>query len=268
MLILGLFTTLHKAHGNTFPTSSFFLSMQSTPLESITDNMPSENSFKQHIERTRGALKNFNAIRLLDAPGPVKTALDELVANTVDFTKFIPFFTSHPMFLEIPPAVHSALEDFFDKNPSFEKPANYKVIIGLNARARESSKAAAKRGVFPLLLYIACDFSESLSRSHLLAAVIAANLRPEKTKKAKASANVSFFIFFIYFYSFNALRSLRINVSVYPKNSSTLRMIVTIRNLLRLPSLHHAMSVGQAILSRPVRRSFLPVSSPVSQLAP
>lgn len=129
--------------------------MQPTPLESATDNMPSENSFKQHVERTRSALKNFNAIRVLDAPGPIKTALDELVAITVDFTKFIPFFTSHALFLEVPPAVYLALEDFFDKNSTFEKPANYKAIVGLNARARDSSQTAAKRGVS--LFYFSCN---------------------------------------------------------------------------------------------------------------
>jgi hypothetical protein len=112
--------------------------------------MPSENSFKQHVERVRGALKNFNAIRILDAPGPIKTALDELIALDVEFTKFTTFFSTHALFLEVPPAVFQALDDFFTKNPTYERPPDYKQVIGLNARAaREVAAQAAstKRGM-------------------------------------------------------------------------------------------------------------------------
>ena len=64
--------------------------------------MPSEKTFKQHAEMARSALNNFNAIHQLDAPGPVKTAFDELVAIIADFNNFVPFFVNHPLFLEIP----------------------------------------------------------------------------------------------------------------------------------------------------------------------
>jgi hypothetical protein len=108
--------------------------------------MPSENSFKQHAEVARSALKTFNAIRQLDAPGPVKTALNELVTATVDFNNYVPFFLSHALFQELPPLVHSTLEDFFSKNPNVEKPPLYAKIAGLNARIKDSLQTPAKKG--------------------------------------------------------------------------------------------------------------------------
>ena len=122
-----------------------FLSMSLSLSESP---MPSENTFKQHVELTRTALKTFTAIRQLDAPGPIKTAFDELVVLTADFTNFVPFFVTHPLFIELPPLVFSAFEDFLCKNPAFEKPAAYAKVVALNARIKESA-SAAKKGESP-----------------------------------------------------------------------------------------------------------------------
>jgi hypothetical protein len=108
--------------------------------------MPSEISFKQHVELVRSALKTFHAISQLDAPGPVKTAFDELVNVTADFNKFMPTFTNHLLFQELPPLVHTALEDFLAKHPTFEKPANYSKVVGLNARAQDSIHISTRRG--------------------------------------------------------------------------------------------------------------------------
>jgi hypothetical protein len=112
--------------------------------------MPSENSFKQHIERLRTALKTFNAIRLLDAPGPVKTAFEELVDLSADMNKFSTFFSNHALFIEVPPLVYDTLEDFFLKNPTYAKPANYHALEGLHTKAKDSAHIAARRGMFPL----------------------------------------------------------------------------------------------------------------------
>ena len=109
--------------------------------------MPSETAFKQHAESIRAALKMFQAISQLDAPGPVKTALDELVNVTAELNKFMPTFTSHSLFQELPPLVHNALEDFLMKHPSIEKPANYSKVAGLNARALDSVQISARRGM-------------------------------------------------------------------------------------------------------------------------
>lgn len=169
---LSLIATSFKIHDSTFSTSfiPFFYMQLVDPVlsEPAANLMPSENSFKQHVDRVRGALKNFNAIRLLDAPGPIKTALDELVALDIDFAKYTTFFTSHALFLEVAPAVFQTLDDFFTKNPTYEKPPDYKQVVGLNARAaREvaAQSASAKRGTSLFLSHII--FVSYLSRSAL-----------------------------------------------------------------------------------------------------
>ena len=119
--------------------------------------MPSENTFKHHVEAIRTALKAFEAIRQLDAPGPVKTAFHDLVAVTADLNNFLPFFASHPLFLEVPPLVSTILEDFLAKNPNFERPALYTKVAGLNARIKDSS---AKKGMsLPLFLILMTSLS-------------------------------------------------------------------------------------------------------------
>jgi hypothetical protein len=115
--------------------------------------MPSENTFKQHAESARSALKNFDAIRQLDAPGPVKTAFDELVAIISDFHNFVPFFVNHPLFLEVPPLAYTALEDFLSKNTTFERPALYARVTGLNTRIKESISSAKKGMGCSLILF-------------------------------------------------------------------------------------------------------------------
>lgn len=135
--------------------------------------MPSESSFKQHVEQARSALKTFNAIRQLDAPGPVKTAFDELVTITADFNKFVPYFVNHSAFQELPPSVYSTLEDFLSKHPNFEKPANYSRLVGLNARSLDSP---VKKGEYSLR-------TQEHFLTSLAAVLSTANLRPEKIKR-------------------------------------------------------------------------------------
>ena len=141
----------HITHGYlSFDFAQSHFSMSVSPFEPISLNkMPSESSFKQQAELARSALKNFNAIRQLDAPGPAKTAFYELVNATVDFNRFIPFFTSHVLFQEIPPAAHIALEDFLSKHPNFEKPPTYSKVAGLNARIQDALQTPAKKGKPP-----------------------------------------------------------------------------------------------------------------------
>ena len=123
--------------------------MSPTPLNVVSVNtMPSETSFKHHVELVHSALKTFHAISQLDAPGPVKTAFDELVNITADFNKFMPTFTNCSFFQELPPLVHTALEDFLAKHPAFNKPANFSKIVGLNARAQDSIHIASRQGTY------------------------------------------------------------------------------------------------------------------------
>ena len=119
-----------------------------------TKFMPSENTFIQHVEAARAALKNFNAVRQLDVPGPVKTAFNELVAVIAEFNTFVPFFVNHPLFLEIPPLACTALEDFLSKNAAFERPALYAKVTVLNARIKDSISGAKKGAWFASFLFL------------------------------------------------------------------------------------------------------------------
>jgi len=67
--------------------------MSLSPSKSTVTNTPSDAAFKKQADTTREALKNFNAISILNAPGPIKIALEELVNATVHFIYFwqIPF---------------------------------------------------------------------------------------------------------------------------------------------------------------------------------
>jgi len=168
----------------------------STRLDTSSIAMPSETAFKQHADSVRSALKTFTTISQLDAPGPVKTAFDELVNVTADFNKFMPTFTSHLLFQEIPPLVHNALEEFLSKHSAFDKPANYSKVAGLNARALDSLHISARRGTFSTVFHLSLLIHLFL----LSAAISAANLRPEKKSKAKATAPVSPRIFLSYFF--------------------------------------------------------------------
>ena len=111
------------------------------------------------LELPRSALKAFNAIRLLDAPGPVKTALYDLVTVTSDFNHFVPFFISHALFQEILSLVHSTLEEFLSQHPDFERPPNYSKIAGLHARVQDSIQLAAKKGMYFPLFVASISFS-------------------------------------------------------------------------------------------------------------
>ena len=46
-------------------------------------NAQSDAAFLKQAEAAREALKNFNAISVLNAPGPIRIAMEELVNTTV-----------------------------------------------------------------------------------------------------------------------------------------------------------------------------------------
>jgi hypothetical protein len=83
-------------------------------------------------------MKNFSAVQSLKSTIVIKAALNELVDATAAFTDFVPVFTSHPLFQEIPPAVFHLLEKFLHKNPNFDMPPNYSKIVKLDARIRNT----------------------------------------------------------------------------------------------------------------------------------
>lgn len=107
--------------------------------------MPSENSFKRQADAASDALKVFVSVQNSKSTAVVKAAMTELIDATIGFNNFVPFFVSHSLFQEIPPAVHTVLEKFSKKNPSFDMPASIAKVAGLDARVRDSM-AVAKRG--------------------------------------------------------------------------------------------------------------------------
>ena len=117
--------------------------------------MPSESLFKRHADLARDALKNFAAVRDLNSSTVVKAAIVELIDATVSFNNFVPFFVPHPLFQEIPPAVHSVLQDFLSKHPSFEMPPSFSKVAGLDARVKDFvTNSNGKRGKsFPLFFF-------------------------------------------------------------------------------------------------------------------
>lgn len=128
----------------------------SLPIKITT--MPSENSFKKQADAASDALKTFVSVQNSKSTAVIKAAMAELIDATVDFNNFVPFFVSHSLFQEIPPAVHIVLEKFSKKNPSFEMPSSVAKVAGLDARVRDSM-AATKRGSS------LCSFSFILFRS-------------------------------------------------------------------------------------------------------
>jgi hypothetical protein len=63
--------------------------MSSTSLKSAINSI-SDAAFNKQVDATRVALSNFNTISKLNAPGPAKAALEELITTTVR-----PFLANH-----------------------------------------------------------------------------------------------------------------------------------------------------------------------------
>lgn len=105
---------------------------------SNTSIKTSESSFKNQVELAREALATFNTVRDLNAPGIVRSALNDLIDKTAAFNQYVPYFLSHPSFLEIPPAVFSSIENFRTSHPSFEIPPSFAKVSGLDARVRDA----------------------------------------------------------------------------------------------------------------------------------
>lgn len=109
--------------------------------------MPSESSFKRQADLASDALKTFSAVQSSKSAMVVKAAVIELIEATIAFNDYLPFFLSHSLFQEIPPAVFNALDHFATKNPKFEMPSTIARVAGLDARVKDSLKNP-KKGMF------------------------------------------------------------------------------------------------------------------------
>ena len=135
-----------------FKETAPIYSFMSSPLSITT--MPSESSFKKQADATSEALKTFTAIQNSKSIVIVKAAINELIDTTTGFNNFLPFFLSHPLFQEIPPAVFNVLEDFSNRNPKFDMPSSIAKVAGLDARVKDSMAIKNKKGMFPPFIYI------------------------------------------------------------------------------------------------------------------
>jgi hypothetical protein len=100
------------------------------------------------------------------------------------------YYIGHPIFQELAPAVHMAVDKFYKEHKDFKGPASSFMIGQLAKRARDvrpsPAKTPPKRGKSPSLSPTLA-FYKALSLAHVAAPVPPAALRPEKTKKQKSS---------------------------------------------------------------------------------
>jgi hypothetical protein len=102
---------------------------------------------------------------------------------------------SNPAFQDLPALVLSTINRYNVKHPDVKLPENFPRIVGLVARAKDSSVASAKKGE-PSALFL---LSYSMSHIDLLAVISAANLRPEKTTKKNKTVVSHIFLLLIFY---------------------------------------------------------------------
>lgn len=186
-----------------------------------TTSTNSDLAFNKQADAARDALKNFNTISQLNAPGLIKTAMDELVASMVSvllsfitgladhndgqssFHGFVPHYAATPSFQELPAAAIDALNRFTVKNPTYKLPKSFPTLAGLVARAKDVSPSAVKKGE-PSAPYLFLFFLLIVLLVYLAAiAANAASLRPDK-KKGKVGPCFSLFLLTPHVYRFPA----------------------------------------------------------------
>lgn len=114
--------------------------------------MPTDNSFKKQTQSVRKALANFNTVLAMDAPGLIRPALLELVDVTAALANHASTFLTHPLFQELVPAVHNAIEAFKTKNPDFELPGPVADVAKLDTKVKEALRqSVTKKGRFHLV---------------------------------------------------------------------------------------------------------------------
>ena len=180
--------------------------------------MPSENAFKKQADVAADALKSFVAVQNLKSTVIVKAAMTEMIEATIGFNTFVPFFVAHPLFQEIPPAVHTVLEKFSIKNPTFDMPPGIAKVAGLDARARDAI-ITAKRGT-------TCTSRFLLSSHHPFLDAVAARVDKGVLRKPKATSVSSYFLIISFIslihFSQRGLASLKIQ-STFPMTMTTSR---------------------------------------------
>jgi hypothetical protein len=113
---------------------------------------PLETSFRKQVEIVRDALTSFNLLLPNKSSTAFNAALADVVNAALGLNNFI-FFISNPLFQEIVPAVHQAIEDFRIANPNFKFPASTFMLTGLHARVQDAI-VKKKGNSFSLLVFL------------------------------------------------------------------------------------------------------------------
>ena len=104
----------------------------------------------------------------------------------VSFAQY-PAFNGHPLFLELAPAVHSAVDKFYKEYKDFKSPTTALILAGLDARAKEVIASSSKRSSYPL--FPVRKFHRAFRIAIADAADVPTGSRPEKVKKTKNSVH-------------------------------------------------------------------------------
>jgi len=110
-------------------------------------------------------------------------------SNQVSFAQY-PAFNSHPLFLELAPAVHSAVDKYYKEYKDSKSPTTALILAGLDARAKEVIASSTKRSSYPL--FPLRKFHRAFRIAIADAADAPTGSRPEKVKKTKNSVHFNF----------------------------------------------------------------------------
>ena len=94
-----------------------------------------------------------------------------------------PAFNGHPLFLELAPAVHIAVDKFYKEYKYCKSPTTALILAGLDARAKEVIASSSKRSSYPL--FPLRKFHRAFRIAIADTADAPTGLRPEKVKKTK-----------------------------------------------------------------------------------
>ena len=152
----------------------------------------SDIAFRKQVAATQEALKTFNTIAGLNAPGPARVAMEELISVTVRsfslsllknilkilnvsqvlFSKFIPEYLVADSLRELCPAALAAINKFAVAHPTTRYPDNFSILVDLVAHIEDSVEGRETRGtLFHWLFLIYPSAFSFLSLTDALTAI-------------------------------------------------------------------------------------------------
>jgi len=105
-------------------------------------------------------------------------------SNQADLNHYLAF-TGHPLFQELAPAAHLAVDKFFKDYKDYKGPAQTFLLSGLAARAKDARPSTTKRSTKPSFTFRA--FHKALLLAVTDASDLPSGPRADKVKKPKNS---------------------------------------------------------------------------------